>query len=153
VEKAVIDYLKPRVFIFREYENNEKDVILVAVVYHENNRWGPHDVEVCYKSQGWKIIDGNADKLKNNELDLNEFKVEKNGHRELVVYWWFTQNGEQMSSRLKQMYYLIKYGLLNRYSGGGMVRISIFIPSNKEEEMRGKIINFAKPIIVYLANR
>jgi len=158
IDKAIVDYLKPKVFIFKKYQDNKGNEILVSIVYHENKRWGPHDVETCYKSQGWRLIkNGNMalekQGLMNDSTRINEFVAEKDGYRELVMYWWFTEDGQQTGSRFIQMIYLIKSGLLNLRSGGGMIRISTPFQLTKKQEARKNLSKFAKTLIEMVGNQ
>jgi EpsI family protein len=121
--------LNPQALIFREYVNNRGESIVLAVVYHENQRWGAHDVEVCYTSQGWKTIktDGLSTqrvKLRTIPITVNKMEFENLKEKKTVVYWWFTEKNQQMADRLQQMINNIRSSLLHGYCVSGLIRIS-----------------------------
>src|SRR3972149_11063209 len=85
IDSSTVTALEPSSLIFRKYENKNKDIIWLCIVYHQNDRWGAHDPQVCYKSQGWSLHDYGGKyettkiSLKGLGHEINRFYVEKQG--------------------------------------------------------------------------
>ena len=144
--------LEPSSLVFRKYENEKKDAVWLCIVYHQNDRWGAHDPQVCYRSQGWTLSNyGGRDEttkisFKELNIEVNQFYVEKEAVRELVLYWWFAAEGEQMGSRFDQICNMIYTGIFKGYLESGFVRVSIILEPGKEEEDKKTAISFAREV-------
>src|SRR5689334_14755391 len=53
-EDAVVDELKADDLLIRRYVRGD-DRVWLCIVYHQNRRYGAHDPELCYESQGYLI--------------------------------------------------------------------------------------------------
>jgi len=150
MNKKVVTTLDPSSLIFREYETQSGRKIWLCIVYHENERWGAHDPQVCYKSQGWDLVDygGSSETTQYHidvtGVDINQFYVKKGDVEEVVFYWWFGSKKRQMTSRLEQMMYLAINGLLYGYNDSGFIRISTIIDGHNEKESIDEAIDFAE---------
>ncbi|MBI5789098.1 MAG: EpsI family protein [Candidatus Schekmanbacteria bacterium] len=135
--------LGPQALIFREYGNESGARILLVVVFHENDRWGAHDVQTCYTSQGWSIVkaDGlntQVVKLAQAGIAVNKLEVEKiDQGRSTVLYWWFAQGKKQMTDRFSQMTANICSSLVNGYCASGLVRVSADSQADLEDFIQG----------------
>ena len=93
VDPIVIKALSPDGFLFRDYiENNRSQIVSMVLVYHERDRWGAHNPDGCYTSQGWTINKKDASfQIKKDKkiLKVNKLIVEKKGAKDLVFYWFF----------------------------------------------------------------
>lgn len=128
LDDTAIQTLDADALIFRSYQNREGLRITVTVVYHENARWGAHDPLVCYKSQGWKIVDkGKVIELgaASDPLRVNRFLATKEGFPTVVYYYWFTTGGVLTPSRSIQMLSGFLEGLKDGYSESGFVEFSM----------------------------
>jgi hypothetical protein len=71
VDYKIYSALDPNTLIFRNYANNHNQLVNLVVVYHQNDRWGAHDPTVCYRSQGWQIVEKPHDiRISNGKLDV-----------------------------------------------------------------------------------
>lgn len=145
--------LGPQALIFRKYANSKGESVVLTIVYHENQRWGAHDVEVCYTSQGWTAIKENGLSvqkifLKRPGLTVNKMEVENPQARQTVVYWWFTQGKHQMADRLEQMLNNVCSSLLHGYCASGLVRIS----AKGEEGALAALSSFIEQLMPILEN-
>ncbi len=143
--------LDPNSLIFRDYTNGNGEMVNVAVVYHQNDRWGAHDPTICYKSQGWSVIPidrrvdiGSGDQA----LELSAFRVRKANHSSLVYYFWFSSNKKLVADRTRQMIDMVINGRVDGFTESGFVRFSIAIdPENfvqQEKELQGFVLEFAR---------
>ena len=152
MDKSKITALEPSSLVFRKYENKNKDALWLCIVYHQNDRWGAHDPQVCYRSQGWDLYDygGRYETvkfpLKGLEHEVNRFYVEKQGTREMVLYWWFGSKGKQMASRFDQILNMVYSGIFYGYIESGFVRISLQLRAGYEEKDKANAVDFAKEV-------
>jgi len=152
MDKNIVTTLDPSSLIFREYETKSGRKIWLCIVYHENERWGAHDPQVCYRSQGWDISDYGGSKettqyhIDETGVDINQFYVKKGNVEEVVFYWWFGSKKKQLTSRFDQMTHLAINGLLYGYNDSGFIRVSTIIDKKNEKESLEDTIEFAKYI-------
>ena len=98
--------LKPNSLIMREYSSVKgDDPLLLCIVYHKNDRWGSHNPQVCYKSQGWQVMDTKTRTIKIfgfKDFEVNEFVISKNNEKKncnlLVVYFGQKADGQQVKA-------------------------------------------------------
>lgn len=143
ISNAAYKALDPDSLIIREYRNDKNHRLSLTIVYHENARWGAHNPQVCYKSQGWRILSSNKrgiNTLLDRAFEINQFAVTKNDSIYLISYWWYTSGKRQMASRLKHMFYMSLNGFLHGHIESGFVSLSTSV-SGYSEESSQKIVN------------
>lgn len=131
VSGVVWSALDPKALIFREYRHPALTPgarAWLVIVYHENDRWGAHDPQVCWLSQGWRIDKLGEEEtvrvaLPNGKGYVNMFVVGKGSERRIVLYWWFTSGKRQMPDRFSHMVSMIWNGILRGYTESGFVRV------------------------------
>jgi len=138
MSEELIRILDPDAILFRDYYNSHGDKINLNIIYHLDQRYGAHDPEVCYTSQGWSIPyvgekQTTRVSLGNGILNVNKFYVTKSGLKRVVFYWFFTSGENQTSSRFKQMMFGIKEKIIAGHIGTGFVRVSMFIDDDKKD--------------------
>ena len=128
IDTKVVTTLNPQGLVFKTFRNKMNDEVALVIVYHHNHRWGAHDPNICYASQGWKFVgdENNIKMLKchDQHFYVNEFEIQKGSNRQIVYYYWFSSN-LITESREKQLFAMIINGILNDYTESGFVRISI----------------------------
>src|SRR4030095_15441125 len=91
-EDAVADEIKADDLLIRRYVRGA-DRVWLCIVYHQNRRYGAHDPELCYESQGYVIETATRRRLDDGTpggLEVNRFVAERPHDRRLVYYWWTT---------------------------------------------------------------
>jgi EpsI family protein len=130
--------LDPNSLIFRDYRNEDGNIVNLAVVYHQNDRWGAHDPTICYKSQGWTVSplqEAPSVEVDGRRIDLDGFVVKKGTYTSLVYYFWFSSRDKLVASRTRQMVDMVVSGLVRGYTESGFVRFSIgFSPFDRERK-------------------
>ena len=147
--------LEPDSLVMRDYSNAKGDSLLLCIVYHKNKRWGAHNPQVCYKSQGWQVTDTKARVIKtlgDEDFEVNEFVISKNNEKRIVTYWWYTSGKRQMSSRLKHMTYMCLSGLIYGYIESGFVRVSTHVSLNNFKASRERTDDFCKSFVPILGS-
>lgn len=135
VDYKIYTALDPNTLIFRDYANHRNQLVNLVVVYHQNDRWGPHDPIVCYKSQGWQIVEKPHDiRISNEKLDVQvkRFVVTKGQVSSLVYYCWFSSKKKLTSRRNFQMLDMVLNGLIHGYTESGFLRFSTTLDTLNE---------------------
>ena len=142
--------LDPNSLIFRDYQDDAGDIVNLAVVYHQNDRWGAHDPVICYESQGWKVTPFDQRQsivIKGRRIELGGFSARKAQHNSLVYYLWFSSRDNLVSSRTRQMVDMVLSGLFHGYTESGFIRFSISATPADIEYKSRKLNNFIKAFI------
>ena len=127
-ERAVVEELRADDILIRRYVDGEKSVWL-CLVYHQNRRYGSHDPQLCYTSQGYAIAhvgsehvdDGSAD-----GLEVNTFLAERGRDTRIVWYWWTTRGLSTADAGAFRSRMALQGALDNR-SWGTVVRVESVI--------------------------
>ena len=101
LEAEVANYLRPDDYIQRAYVSRTPDSsISLFVAYFKSlqNNFGPHSPQACLPGSGWlvhlwRVIDMPVPG-KSETIPINEYVLEKDGQRILVLYWY--QNGRRV---------------------------------------------------------
>lgn len=147
--------LDPNSLTMREYSSGKGDPLLLCIVYHKNDRWGAHNPQVCYKSQGWQVMDTKTRTIKNfgfKDFEVNEFVISKNNKKQIVTYWWYTSGNRQMASRPRHMIYMCLNGLIHGHVESGFVRVSTPVTLNNLSASQERIDDFCKSFVPILGS-
>jgi len=139
-EDAVLEELKADDVLVRRYVQGDR-VAWLTIVYHRNRRYGAHDPQVCYESQGYtvatlgrrQVADGSA-----AGLQVNVFRADRPRERRLVYYWWTTRGLVTADvAALRQRMALA--GALDQRAWGAFVRIEMRVGDGGEEGTRAAL--------------
>lgn len=143
-EDAVVEELKADDILIRRYENEGQKVWL-CVVYHQNRRYGAHDAQVCYESQGFVVTrEGRARVADGSQLGLpaNTFMAERQKRRRVVWYWWSTE-GLSTSDAGAFRQRMAVLGALENRSWGAFIRVESVVEGGDEAAARARVADFA----------
>ncbi len=149
----VLDILRPDALISREYEDTEGRRIFVFAQFHGTNRWGAHQPEVCFTSQGWNIeyeqLSGTVEQtLPGTSVSANRFLAKKGAEKQIVLYWWFSSNNYQTASRTRQMLDSLKTQILTGKGGGnGFIEVATAVNPGTEGEDEERLRRFAATLV------
>jgi EpsI family protein len=158
LEPAVQEYLKPDSYVLRNYGNragNGSINLFVAYFKSLQNSYGPHSPRVCLPGSGWLIrssrirplpVPGRAD-----GIPVNEYILEKNETRILVLYWYQNDRNiwaEEFKAKLTLLPDLIRY----RRSDVSLVRLVEPLRGETAGETLAECQEFARLIFPSLAD-
>jgi len=135
----VLRILRPDAFVSRLYrEPGGRDALLFAQ-FHGTNRWGAHQPEVCFTSQGWSIeyqkLASTVEKtLPGTSVSVNRFLARKGNTTQLVYYWWFSSGTFQTASRTAQMLDALRARIMKGRGGNGFIEVSTTLRPGSETE-------------------
>jgi EpsI family protein len=130
--------------LLRRYESGGASVWL-CLVYHQNRRYGAHDPQVCYESQGFVVTgEGHArvDDGTSAGIPVNTFVVERHHEPRIVWYWWTTDGlstGDAESFRGR----MALLGALENRSWGSFVRVEAEAPDGDLAAASERVRGFA----------
>lgn len=149
----VLDILRPDALISREYADTEGRKIFVFAQFHGTNRWGAHQPEICFTSQGWNIeyeqLSSTSEQtLPGTSVSANRFLAKKGSAKQIVLYWWFSSNNYQTASRTGQMLDSLKTQILTGRGGGnGFIEVATAVNSGTEQEDEERLRRFAAALV------
>jgi EpsI family protein len=150
-EDAVVDELKADDLLIRRYERDGVPVWLL-VIYHQNRRYGAHDPELCYESQGYTLKDRDTVRVDDGTgegLVARRFVAVRPHDRRLVTYWW-TTTGLSTSDAAAMRSRMAMLGMLENHSWGAFVRIETLIEDDGMAPAQARLRDFGARVAAAL---
>jgi len=129
LEPDVLEYLKPDSYVLRDYVSKAPSgSINLFVAYFKSlqNSYGPHSPRVCLPGNGWLVRSARIRPLavpgRAQGIPVNEYVLEKNANKILVLYWYQNDRNiwaEEFKAKLTLLPDLIRY----RRSDVSLVRL------------------------------
>jgi len=148
--QSVVDELKLDDFIFRNFSNGREALSLYIGYYNSRKKVGAaHDPLVCFPGQGWELQNIKQDmlplKLDGREVQLrySTMIAERDGHRELLVYW-FQAYDQATTGTLAQKISLLRSKLLGGGEDNAFVRIGIPLEGRNRDECLAVLTSFVR---------
>jgi len=137
LEQVYLDELKTDDYIISNYQEPDKLSVNLYVAYYESQRSGAvvHSPRACIPGGGWEIgqlrVLTLADTwIKEQPLKVNRVQISKGSNRQLV-YYWFQQRGQSITSEYMVKWYLLWDAITKRRTDGALVRVSTVIAPNE----------------------
>ncbi len=146
-EDAVVDELRADDLLIRRFRRGG-DVIWLCVVYHQNARYGAHDPQVCYDSQGYAVDARPPVSLEGPEgaVEVNTFVADRPRDRRLVYYWWYTRGLATRDRDAFQRAMALQGALENR-SWGAFVRVETLAPRGEDARAARDCAEFSREVL------
>lgn len=154
LESSVESMLRADANIQRIYAHPTGERVSLYVGYYGTERGGrpEHTPEVCYRSQGWDVVERRVlDVSAAPAFRVNEYLVESQGVRHLVVFWFRSHRRSGLLGGLDQTVDRLLGRLLDGRSDGSLVRISTPVRPGDEPTARVVLLQFASAIDAQLA--
>jgi EpsI family protein len=148
MDDAVISELQPDDYLNRNYVSRSGRVLNLFVGYFSSRRDGraPHSPEWCLPGAGWKSLSTRVVQIGvdgGGRIPANEYVVEKNGQRCVVVYWYH-QGQKPIASELGAQLYAIPDMVLHGRTDTSLVRIIAPSPTEDVTDARDTGFAFAR---------
>ena len=149
----VLRILRPDAFVSRLYRGPGGREALLFAQFHGTNRWGAHQPEVCFTSQGWaieyqKLASTVEEVLPGTDVSVNRFLARKENTTQLVYYWWFSSGAFQTASRTAQMLDALRARIVRGKGGGnGFIEVSTTLRPGSETEDEEALRRFAAGLV------
>ena len=146
VEDTVETILMATYNLQREYVHPTGDVVWLYVGYYGTERGGTpgHTPRACYVSHGWEIVeDDQIVRAAEEGLRANEYLVELEGERRLVLFWFQSFRSRDLLSTLALRLDHVVGQLTAGRGDGALIRVSTPIFGDDREAARARLLGFA----------
>jgi EpsI family protein len=146
-EDAVVEELKADDILIRRYERGS-DVTWLCIVYHQNKRYGAHDPQLCYESQGYIVERPGSRRVDDGTpggIAVNRFVADRPHDQRLVYYWWTTA-GLTTADKNAFRSRMALSGALENHSWGAFVRVEALIRDGDEAAAGRSLDDFASRV-------
>ncbi|HTR96539.1 MAG TPA: EpsI family protein [Candidatus Acidoferrales bacterium] len=143
-QDGIVDELKADDVLLRRYTQGDH-LVWLCLVYHQNRRYGAHDPELCYESQGFVVTaEGHArvDDGSPGGLEVSTFVAERKHVPRVIWYWWTTagmSTGDANAFRGR----MALLGALENRSWGAFVRVESVAPDGDLAAAAGRVRDFS----------
>ena len=150
-DDVVYEELSADATLVREYEGGG-DLIWFVVIFHQNERYGAHEPIVCYRSQGWDIVDEGERTLRRpgDEFDANWVLIESRGETRLALYWWYTAGDLATGDRDQFFARMARSGIVSNVTFGAFVRVSAVVRGGDIDGAFDTVTSFAEEALKHL---
>jgi EpsI family protein len=137
--------------LVREYDRGD-DLIWFVVIFHQNERYGAHEPVVCYRSQGWSIVDEGVRTLwrPDDEFDANWILIESRGETRLALYWWYTAGDLATGDRDQFFARMARSGIVSNVTFGAFIRVSTVVRDGDVDLAFDNVTGFAEEALKHL---
>ena len=132
----VLEILNPTSYLDRIYKRGP-DQLSLFIAYYDQQRSGEslHSPKNCLPGSGWEIWDyGSAwVPVHDREVKINKYSIQKDGNRQLVLYWYQSRQRIVASEYLGKIL-LVRDALMEGNTAGSIVRIIVVDQPGSLEE-------------------
>ncbi|MBD3347907.1 MAG: EpsI family protein [Candidatus Eisenbacteria bacterium] len=150
-DDVVIEELDADDVLSRKYTKDDQSLWFI-VIFHQNERYGAHDPLVCYRSQGWSVVDEGTVALSRprGRFDANWALFESRGHRRLALYWWYTAGDLATGDRDQFFARMARSGIVSNVTFGAFIRVSTVVVNDDVAKARETVVAFAEEALRHL---
>jgi EpsI family protein len=150
-DDVVYEELSADATLVREYGRGD-DLVWFVVIFHQNERYGAHEPVVCYRSQGWSIVDEGTRALHRpgDQFDANWLLVESRGETRLALYWWYTAGDLATGDRDQFFARMARSGIVSNVTFGAFVRVSTVVRNADIDGAFDTVTGFAEEALKQL---
>ena len=155
VESTVESVLRADFNLQRSYYG-AGSLVWVYVGYYGTTRGGrpEHTPRGCYTGAGWGIESARTLRVApDSELRVNEYRVEREGERRLVHFWFRSVRRTGMLGGWDQNIDRLRGRLTSGRADGALIRISTPLIGDDEISARGRLLGFASVLDPLIAER
>jgi EpsI family protein len=153
----VTAYLKPDEYILRDYVDQRGGAtvdLFIAYFKSLQNTYGPHSPKICLPGSGWLVSSSKIVTIAvpgwPGGIPVNQFTMEQNNQRILVLYWYQNDRdvwAEEFRAKLRLLPDLIRY----RRSDVSLVRLIAPMQSSAPDRELANCVQFTQRMFPLLA--
>jgi EpsI family protein len=139
--------------LLRQYaKDSDTPVANLFIAYFPTQRTGAtyHSPNNCAPASGWYPVSKTVISIEGDgyePVQANQFVVEKNGERQLVIYWYLS-HGHAVASEYRAKVLLVADSIKFNRSDGALIRINTAIqPAETVDDAMARLAPFAKLVI------
>ncbi len=152
LDKESLDVLKLTDYINRGYwqPGMDRDLMTLYIAYFRSQRTGAtiHSPKNCLPGAGWNPVQSSVYQMQlddGRKVPINLYILRKGLDQQLVLYW-YQSHGRIVASEYWGKFYLVKDALLMNRTDAALVRITVPIQHDNEQEAQARAVAFAKQI-------
>ncbi len=150
VEPQLIATLRFDDYLLADYAAPGGGPLTLYMAYYQSQRKGQsaHSPQSCIPGGGWEITSKRTVSLTMDGLTkpVNRVLIQKDRHKQLVVYW-FKQRDRTLSNEYLVKLYLLWDAMTRQRSDGALIRLSSAVdPGEDEQEVEQRLLQFAQSI-------
>lgn len=152
LDKETLDVLKVTDYIHRGYwePGMNRDLMTLFVAYFRSQRTGAtiHSPKNCLPGAGWNPVQSSVYQLPlddGRKVPINLYILRKGLDEQLVLYW-YQAHGRIVASEFWGKFYLVYDALRLNRTDAALVRITVPIDHDNEQEAQARAVTFAKQI-------
>jgi len=141
MERQYLDVLQLDDYVLADYSAVEKAPVNVYVAYYQSPKKGlsSHSPKQCIPGGGWEITSFETVRLDSasgsaSALDVNRVAIQKDGHKQ-IVYYWFKQRDRWITSEYLVKFFLFWDSLTRHRADGALVRLVSGVYAGETEEI------------------
>jgi EpsI family protein len=149
LDPAVEAELRADLNLQRTYFGPARAPVWLYIGYYGTDRGGrpEHTPRGCYPGAGWAIVQSRVLEISaESGLRVNEYQLEREGDRRLVLFWYRSHRRTGMLGGLDQNLDRIVGRLRHGRADGALVRVSTPLLPDGEIEARGRLMAFASAL-------
>ena len=149
LDEAVETELRADLNLQRSYYGPVNAPVWLYIGYYGTDRGGrpEHTPRGCYPGAGWAIEETQVlDVAPGTSLRANEYLLEREGERRLVLFWYRSHRRTGMLGGFDQNVDRIVGRLGHGRADGALVRVSTPVHPGGEVEARGRLMAFASDL-------
>ncbi len=146
IDSVVENALRADFNLQRAYRSSEGGVVWLYLGYYGTGRGGrpEHTPRGCYTGAGWGIPESRVVRADpQGELAMNEYVVERDRERRLVLFWYRSHRRTGMLGGIDQNLDRLAGRLLEGRADGALIRLSTPLRSGETEAARSRLLSFA----------
>ena len=122
----IVAWLATDDYLLVDYTRPDTPGINLYSAYYATQSGGgsAHSPRTCIPGDGWAITSLSETSVPagNGVLKVNRAIIEREGHRQLV-YYWFNERGRDLTDELQVKWYILRDGIVRKRSDGALVRV------------------------------
>jgi EpsI family protein len=134
----VLGVLQMSDYVMRRYTDPKGKYLWLYIGYWASQGGGavPHSPKNCLPGAGWEPIDSQQVQIAvgnpSHQIEINRYVVEKDGYRQLAIYWYQLQ-GQVVSNDFLSRVVTVKNALLHNRTDGALIRLTSPLYGSVEE--------------------
>ena len=141
-------------YLLANYVKSNGLPVNLYVAYYNTQHEGasPHSPSVCIPGNGWRITEFSIFHYRHNgiSLPINRAIIMREGHKQLV-YYWYAERGRSVASEYLSKLLLLKDAILINRTDGALIRLTTSINAGEAEQDADRrlqaFINVAVPAL------
>jgi EpsI family protein len=153
MEQQYISALRFDDYLLADYVSAGEHSVNLYIAYYSSQKKGQsaHSPQSCIPGGGWEIASQQTIELPlgdsvNSAYPANRILIQKDGQKQLVIYW-FKQRERILSNEYLVKMYLFWDALLKGRSDGALIRLAAAVnQGQREEDVERQMTEFARLI-------